>query len=373
MQVYNTFMKIVKKQLNSCIIYLVIFLVLATLLANMGWEQRGDYKNYECKLAIFDMDQTKESEKLAEYLAKNNEIVEVKNDLKSIEEQLYFEEIDYVLYIEEGFAKTGSLSNIKRPGSNTGVLMDNQIDSYLQSMKVLMENGYSTQDAYEITEEALSEEGLVKLQGKNTSNKPKTYYYYLYIPYVMLMMMFSGLGPVLVAFNRREVSDRVNISATSMRTRNMQLVAGIVTFAAAIWGIFVALSFLIYGKHVTSDNMGLNILNAFVFTVVSMGLVSIIGNFNLAPDKISMISNIFGLGMSFLGGVFVPMEIFGAGLMSVAKFLPTYWYVVAQDKMIEGAATTEVLSCIGVEALFAVVFVAIGMLVSKRMKLARTA
>lgn len=41
-----------------------------------------------------------------------------------------------------------------------------------------------------------------------------------------------------------------------------------------------------------------------------------------------MVSNVIALGMSFLSGVFVPIEFLGDGIIKIAHFLPAYWYIM---------------------------------------------
>lgn len=372
MQVYNVFFKIMKKQIGNSMIFFGIFMGLLIALSKMGGEQRHDYTEYSCKLAIFDRDHSDASDKLVSYLADINEIVEVEDDEETIQNFLYYEEIDYVLYIEEGYAENGALTNIKRPGSNTGMYMDQQISGYENSMAALTEAGYTMDEAYNISKEALSSDGLVTLWGDSTLEKTETYYFFLYLPYVFIMMSFTGLGPVLVAFNRREVSDRINVSSMPVKSRNMQLVFGVITSGIGLWLLFMLMSVIMYGGRVFENGVPYDMLNALAFMVVTFGIVSIAGNFNLSPQKISMVSNIVGLGLSFLGGVFVPMEIFSDGLMMATKLLPTYWYVEAHEKISNGADISQILLYIGMQLLFGLVFIVIGMLISKRMKLART-
>lgn len=372
MQVFSTFFKIVRHQIGSCMIFFGIFMGLLIAFSNMGGKQENDYQGYSCKLAIFDRDQSERSARLAEYLEGRNTIISVEDDDAAIQNDLYYEELDYVLYIEKGYEETGSLTNIKRPGSNTGMYMDNQIESYENSMQSLMVAGYTLSEAYDITINALDDEGLVSVKGNNIGERPATYYFYLYLPYVLLMVMFSGLGPVLVAFNRREVSDRVNLSPTPVRTRNIQLVFGCVVFSLAIWALFIVLSLIIYGGKVSAEIGIYGIFNSLVYAVVSMSLVSIIGNFNLSQQNISMIQNVVGLGFAFMGGIFVPMEIFGKGLLVISRFLPTYWYVTAHEKIISGGQSADILQCMGIELLFALVYLTVAMLISKQRKLART-
>lgn len=372
MQVFSTFFKIVKRQIGSCALFFGIFIGLLTILSNMGGEQRHDYESYSCQLAIFDRDGTEASAMLVKYLEDRHSIVSVEDDDTMIQNDLYYEVLDYVLYIEDGYEKTGKLTNIKRPGSNTGMYVDNQIESYENSMQSLMASGYTLSEAYDITMRAMDDEGLVVLKGKNVSKKPGVYYFFLYLPYILMMMLFSGLGPVLVAFNRREVSDRVNLSATPVRVRNRQLVLGCVTFSAAIWILFIIFSFVLYGGKVLEDGWIYGILNALAYTAVAMSMVSIAGNFNLSQQNISMISNVVGLGFCFMGGVYVPMEIFGDGLLAISRFLPTYWYVRAHDGIMLGSQPAKIVQYIGIELLFAMVYLAVAMLISKQRKLART-
>ncbi|MDD6327256.1 MAG: ABC transporter permease [Lachnospiraceae bacterium] len=372
MQVYNTLMKIVKKQLGSCAIFFGIFIFLLTMFSNTGGEQRHEYESYSCMLAIIDKDHSDASKRLSDFLAKTNTLVDIEDDEAQIQTQLYYEKVDYVLYIENGYATTGELKNIKRPGSNTGSYMDDQIKAYQNSMNILTEVGYSEKEAYELTCDAASDEGLVTMMNKVTSNRPSIFYFFMYIPYVLIMMLFTGLTPILVAYHRKEVNDRVNVSSMPVRKRNFQLVLATFTISFGFWVLFMVLGFVYNGSKMVKGMHPYCILNSFVFAVIAMSMVCVAGNFRLDSQKISMISNIVGLGMCFLGGVFVPMEIFGDGLIAVSRFLPTHWYVRANDLIFEEASVSEIMQCIGVECLFAVAFLAVALLVSKRRRLARS-
>jgi len=47
----------------------------------------------------------------------------------------------------------------------------------------------------------------------------------------------------------------------------------------------------------------------------------------------SAVANVFTLGSSFTGGVFVPQELLGANVLTIASFTPTYWYVKANNEI----------------------------------------
>ena len=72
---------------------------------------------------------------------------------------------------------------------------------------------------------------------------------------------------------------------------------------------------------------------------------------------INIATNIIGLGMSFLCGVFVPQELLSEKVLDVSRFLPAYWYVRTNDMLagISGEifSTSSYLTYIGIQLLFA--------------------
>ena len=81
-----------------------------------------------------------------------------------------------------------------------------------------------------------------------------------------------------------------------------------------------------------------------------------------------MIANTISLGMAFLCGTFVPFELLSDGVKRVAQFLPTYWYTQACihiDNNVTGLQG-EIFMAMGVEILFALVLVVIGMIAGKK-------
>ena len=64
------------------------------------------------------------------------------------------------------------------------------------------------------------------------------------------------------------------------------------------------------------------------------------------------------LGMSFLCGVFVSLEILGKGVRTVAHFLPVYWYevnnnLIAGNRTLSSSQMTELCQGLIIQLLFA--------------------
>ena len=373
MPVFNTFFKIARKQIGSCAIYVVIFMVLCVMFSGMGDKSKSEYKLSSCDIAVFDRDNTEASKQLIEYLGMVHTIhTDYEDDSEVLQDSLYYRKLSYVLYIEEGFSKTGKLSNIKRQGTNVSAYIDGQISSYLSTKAAAVAAGYSEEEAYDIAVKALDQTGLVSFKGNVENKKGKgAYYFFLYIPYVLMMLMFTAVGPLLVAFNKKEARDRQSISSYPPGRRSFELLLAFVVLSVIIWFLFVILCLWVKGGRIAYEDI-MCLLNALAFTMVSAGMVSIIGNFNISGGPFNMMCNIIGLAVAFLGGVFVPMEVFGEALRNVAKLIPTYWYVKANDAMFDGCDRSEFFTYIGMELLFAVAFFAVSMVVSKRVKETRT-
>jgi len=123
----------------------------------------------------------------------------------------------------------------------------------------------------------------------------------------------------------------------------------------------------IFNEEMYTGRAWLAVLNSFIFSMVVAALAVFIASFEPKDNILNLVTQVLGLGMSFFCGVFVPMEILSDGVLSVARFLPAYWYVRA-NRMIseEDAFSSEgVMKCMLIECLFIVVLVLMTILVRR--------
>lgn len=367
MQVFKTFFKILDKQKHQFIIYISIFAVLLGILSSVGGDQRKEFEGSRLDVMVFDYDNSEESRYLMEYIYSMHDRQEVDDDKEEIQDYLYYQVLDYVIYIEEGYSETGELSNIKRPGSKSGSYVDGQISAYQKAFDTYVAAGFSPEEANEKTLKSLDSEGLVSYKGKQAA-KPKMYYYFTYMTYILIMLLMNVMAPIIMVFNKKEIKDRNTVAPMTIKSRSVQLIAASAVLSVAVWVALILIAALMFKGEVFKGTNALNLVSSFVFLVMTVGLVCIVSNFNLKAPAISMISNILALGMAFLGGVFVPLEIFGDGMRNLAKFMPTYWQVTATESLYKEGALDTFWKSVGIEALFAVAFVAIALVVAKVMK-----
>lgn len=107
--------------------------------------------------------------------------------------------------------------------------------------------------------------------------------------------------------------------------------------------------------------------------LVGLALSFLLGTFITKEDILTALVNVVTLGMSFLCGVFVPLDIMGKGVKTMAHFLPVYWYEISNNLLNNSAVLTQAQRQLlyrnyGIQLLFAAAIFCIALVVSKRMR-----
>jgi ABC-2 type transport system permease protein len=152
---------------------------------------------------------------------------------------------------------------------------------------------------------------------------------------------------------------------------NFQTILASTIFVAFIWLLLMGMGIMKNGE-MFSGRIWYAVLNTLAFTIISIAIAMLIASFNVSEDALSFISVVLGLGMSFLCGMFVPLELLDSKVIAIGRFLPLYWYIRANN-MICGSGNelfnlSKVMKFMGVELLFAVAIFAFAFAVRKQKK-----
>lgn len=381
MQVFKTYFKILNRYKANMIMYVVIFAIVlfCFIIPNMTGDNEG-YVAESCNFALFDYDNSNASKKLADYLSKKNEIVDIAGDEKEIiQDELYYRNITCVLRIPEGFEenlKKGNTEEILEvvtiPGTTASTVFETEMDSYLSSVITYVKAGFSIDQAMEKAEKALDVTVDVTIPGKgNGGTFSARYYFYNYLGWIVIMIMFNGICPVLMTFRRKELRNRIECSSYRFVNLNKELLLGVMVTGLGICMILAVLSVISVGKAMMNISGLLNVVNLICYAFVALSMVYVVSCFITKLEMLSMISNIIALGMSFLCGVFVPKEFLGDKVIKFAHFLPTYWYneAVTGLEHYTPEALPELAQCMGIELLFALVIVVLGLAVARKQQM----
>ncbi|MCH4193346.1 MAG: ABC transporter permease [Butyrivibrio sp.] len=369
--IFRMFFQIAKKHAGAIGIYIFIFLMLTFWIS--GVQQKSETAMFsadQLKVCIEDQDRTPASSALSDYLASRHHIIAAADDPQITEDNLYYRYVDYVLTIPKGFSQklqNGSTENLVSvqtvPGSTNSRFIDEQISQYIKALQMYLAGGQTQAQAIQSTETSLAalSSPAVMTFSSNVSDINVSFYYYMrYLPYVLLNTIILGVGIVLTIFRKKDFSDRIRCSAISGRSFERQMILASITFSVAVWAFFLAVGFCIYRSSMLGLKPAIGILNTFLFTIVSLSIAylscSLSTGTKTGTSTVSMFANVISLGMAFLCGIFVNQSLLGPQVLTVAHFLPAYWYIRLNDRLMNLSTNAidfhEVILCFGIEILF---------------------
>lgn len=381
MQTFKCFFSILKKNIPSVLIYVGIFVTLIIILSNVNASQTDStYKDEKIPFTVINRDESELGDTIKNYLAKKNEFVKEKDDKATLQNAMFNREIYYILIIPEGFeaaiknGDTMKLENMKVKDSAMGYYLDMEVDSYMKMLTSYMTSGCDLDQAAGLTETTLDKSADVSIvQKQKTKSHGKYFYYYQILPYITMAILMSAVGPVFIAFNKSEVKRRISCSALTVKSQNMQFSMGTLILSMVIWIIFNVLALILYPGQMSQNEILLSVGNTFCFGTISLGLTFLAGSIAKNDAVLGGMVNVVALGTSFLGGIFVPIEVFGKSMKAVAKFMPTYWYIKAHDAIMGiGELNSESLKPIFtgyiIQLIFAAAILSIALLYTKRQR-----
>lgn len=369
MQVYKLFLSILKAQWGQIIVYLGIFLTIMVLMnvqSSKTPASASEYQNYKLELAVSDLDKTAESKAFTDYLYETGRKRSIPSfDKEVIQDELFFRNVDAVIIIPNGFSKKletgnleGSIKTYTLPGMMTANLAKDRINRYLTTVVSHAEKGHSLTESLSYAKEVATIHGEVTMLDAKSTNHTRHYTFFSYLAYVMLCISFVTGISVLKVLNTKELSARIQCSPYPFSRKALEIFLGIITLGACIYIAFAGLSFVFFGKEMLSLNGALFFLNQAGYLIMTLALTYFFGQMIQKEALISAVSNVVGLGFCFLGGVFVPLEYLGTGVLKISRFLPSYWYVrgcVFADSYTSGSILPA-FHYVGIELIFAAVF-----------------
>ncbi len=342
MQVFKAFFKILKKKSKSALITTIIFLAISFGIVYSGGSNK-EFTESKLSITVIDEDNTEASKALTEFIGKKHELKETAADKEKLTEQLYWTTVDYALVIKKGFSEnlsSGSSDELfgeyhLRESFST-VYMSTTLNEYVKTVRAFLASGSELGAALDSTSEILSKDTEVTFKADDAFGTEDFSHrfsgYFQYIPYICISVMLSALGIVLSSLNKKELRYRTDCSGTTPRSVTFQIIGASAIFVIAIWLIFMIAGLFLYGG-IYRGHAWFAVLNSLIFTLVAASLAIFVSSFDLEENVFNVVTQIIGLGMSFLCGVFVPLSVLGDGVKSAARFLPAYWYIKANDML----------------------------------------
>lgn len=364
-----------KKHYKALFIYLFIFSMICVLLTtfNSRSNTQTTFSNYKPAFSFINRDkETVLTDGLNEYLKDYVEFVPIEDNDEAIKDANFYRGSDYILILPEGFSdyilnggKPVDAQMIITPDSASGYYLDVLINKYFNTVENYVKSGLSG-DKQEIIDMAIQDLSdtveFEKVTIPNGSSISEAYRSYLRIMgYFLIVIVVLCVSTVFMSFKRPEMCMRNYGAPIRPRSVYLQQVLYVVVISTVIWIVMsmFGLIFLLNGNEsIHPTVLFLLYADTFIYTVFAMGLGMLCSSFIASDTVMNAAANIISLGLSFLGGCFVPLELFGETLMQIAQFIPAYWYCSAIDSIsslvtFDFNSMKPILICFGMQLLFA--------------------
>ncbi len=378
MQVFKLYFKVLRKYIGSIFMYAGIFLglVVGVIVPQVTKNNSEEYTQKKAKFAVFDYDESQLSKNIVAYLKENHSFKTIQDDeTETIQDELYNMNIDCVIRFRDGFEEAFLAGDVKEaleiyeiPNTNGAVLLKQNLNSFLSTVDTYVGAGFNVDEACEKTLEVSEAKVDVEFKNGNDSGIKGVQYYYSYLAWVFIAMCVESLAAVLLSLGKKEVKNRIECSPYKFVRMNLETVLGVMVTGFVICVVCVIVSFIAFPNDMLTGTGVLYIMNAFCMMAVALSLTFVISKLTANRQVISLLTNVLGLGMAFLCGVFVPLEVLSDTVIKIAHFLPVYWNVKAVNLIAayDSSDLTTLLSCMGIQLLFAVAIICVGMVVARR-------
>ena len=330
MIVFKNYFNIVKRHLGIILMFSAISIGVSVI--NTSYTSTEDYISIDPKIAIINYDNSALSDNFVDYITKRAEIVETKEDEKSIQDTLYLNKADSILIIPSNFGKnllTGNEPNlkIKKSTQNISEYTELLVNRYFKIAENYSKVGMSENEIIKNIEKDVQNEIEVKVSSKNQSDMLKLAVYYSFENYTFLSIFIFIIGTIMCIFNKETIRKRNNVSKLNPKSFSNQLFLAHITLTLSIWAIFILISIILYKDLMFTVNGLLLILNSLCFAITATSLAYLIGCLIKNENVISGIQNVITIGLSFISGCFVPIEWLDTNIIKFAKLFPSYWFI----------------------------------------------
>ena len=330
MIVFKNYFNIVKRHLGIIIMFSAISIGVSVI--NTSYTSTEDYASVDPKIAVINYDDSALSDNFVEYIKERAEIVEVEDDEKAIQDALYLNKADSILIIPDNFGTNILIGNnprlkIKKSTQNVSEYTELLVNRYFKIAENYSKVGMSENEIINNIEKDIQNEIEVKVSSKNQSDMERLAVYYSFENYAFLSIFIFIIGTIMCIFNKETIRKRNNISKLNPKSISNQLFLGHMTLTLSIWLVFILISVILYRDLMFTTNGLLLMLNSLCFALTATSLAYLIGCLIKKENVISGIQNVISLGLSFISGCFVPIELLDKNIINFSKIFPSYWFI----------------------------------------------
>lgn len=371
MQVFKLFFRIIYKNKWSVIATLLIAFAMSFMFVQDSASSSIETK---AKVVIADQDQSEASKALTTYLKDKVELQDVKE--ADIEDAMYYRQVDYVLYIPKGYeASLDSqavieLEKKQLPDSSSAYVVDSYVTNYTDTLYAHATYGNSDiKDVIKATNEDMKEE--IVYTGIQQKDDLPINFLFNFLNYSFFSGLIAAIGIVMIELNKTDIKRRLMISPISNKSYNFQIALATITLGAIFVVCSTAYAYVVFGNAMKAIGSYLYILNLACVVVPSLALGYLLCVFVKKREVIGGMQNVISLFLAFVSGSFVQQSLLTDGVLTVAKFTPSYYFVRNNDLIFEltkmdSKQLTPIYQNMGITLLFGIVIFVVAFIIQKQ-------
>lgn len=342
MTVFKNYLKVAKTYTLMIIGYTAIFLGLAIFAGSFN-STSTDYQSMDVKVAIINRDEdTNLINGFKEYIKDHGEVVELVDNQEELRDALFYRTVDYIMIIPDNYTddfidgKDVSIETMELPDAYSSIYSKNLLNKYLNTANLYLKAGIDDQELVKLIREDMNKNVEVEmLDQHNETDFSMAASYYNFSNYMLITITMIIITMIMVSFNEEKIKRRNLVSPVSYKNMNRQLLMGNYTVGLAIWLLYVLGSFVLYNEAMMTMNGLLLVINSLVLMIFIQAFSFMIAKFTSNREILNGLGNVFGLGSSFLCGAFVPQSMLSPFVLSIAKFLPSYWFIKSNIEIVK--------------------------------------
>lgn len=389
MQVFKTALRIFFKHPIYIMIYIFWLSVMAVFIGmNVAGTPQAEFTENRPDIAIIDRDKSDLSEGLADFLNDYTTVVEIEDSRRAMQDAVAQERVQYIMLIPEGFegdfldalesdASTPHFETVVNHESIAANMMDGLVDKYLSTVQVYLQTDTtaSSEEAVGLARSDMAHSAQATLvQLRESSAVSQQWIMYMsFSGYTIMLSIIICVGVVMAAFNRTDIRRRDISSATSALSVNLQVAAASLIITLLSWAWVSILGLLIFGESlagVSPTIIVMSLLSLLAFCSVPLSLGFFLGLLSVNELIMNAAGNILALAFSFLGGIWISLDLLSENVLAFAHFIPTFYYsdALLQTAGLRDFSTTSlapIFGNMGIMLLFAAVIFVVALVVAR--------
>lgn len=374
MTVYKSFIKLLAKERISILLSLLVSLLPLALIIFSETEEQKEFQTTPLDLAVVNESDSELASQMIDYFEETNR-VEIKNEEneKDLRQQLYVGLYDAVIKIPSDFEERlfQQEETVVEIESNlfpeTRYLSFDLVNKYLRYADTFLTSNpeLTAEQLKNKISNILQKSTEVSFIGQEKINEELTNYYpsLALLAWVIMQTSLGILGNVMLSFREEEIQSRVLVSGLSSFRYNLQVFFAQITYGVGLFGISFAFLW-----NMLPDNLAISwgslagTLATYIFA--SLGLSFLLTQMIENRYLHRAITLVITLVLSFISGVFIPVDLLSDSMRRLASFSPMYYYYDAITKI--SSSANEVIYNWAILFAFGVVFIFVGLVFARQ-------